>query len=245
LRRSFSLADAPPISSFSSVLSTYLHRAPHTFAHVFFTPPNPTFSIPRTLDIFSISSPAADHFLAGLSALSDFLEYAAPASDKFGAFQLGGLQEIADAYGRTSEQYNRAVEALHAALLSAFAQPDLNIVLLTTDAPASPIMPVKREPQQSPLPPPIAMPPLGSDATCFTDVNACSNSTNACSGHGECVSTSRAGRACFVCACVATKDANNRTEYWAGDACQRKDVSGCAFSFRFLLVGYILRLMYE
>ena len=37
---------------------------------------------------------------------------------------------------------------------------------------------------------------------------------------------SKAGMTCFICACTATKDSMGRTENWAGEACERKDVSG-------------------
>jgi len=40
------------------------------------------------------------------------------------------------------------------------------------------------------------------------------------------VEVSKVGMTCFVCACSTTKDSMGRTENWAGEACERKDVSG-------------------
>ena len=90
--------------------------------------------------------------------------------------------------------------------------------------------------QQSPLPPPLPHPahPIGAVSTCYQTLDSCTNSTSSCSGHGSCISASKAGRTCFVCACEASKietgkgtgTNGKKTIYWAGDKCERQDVSG-------------------
>jgi len=55
------------------------------------------------------------------------------------------------------------------------------------------------------------------------------NSTSTCSGRGKCVEASKAGRTCFVCNCgkTTTGEGNKiKTDYWAGESCERKDISG-------------------
>ncbi|ETW80696.1 hypothetical protein HETIRDRAFT_61776 [Heterobasidion irregulare TC 32-1] len=204
MRPSFTLSNAPSVSSFSSIISTYLHRAPHAYAHIFSLP---TYDAP-------------------LSGVISFLESDdAFYTDRFGAFELKGLSEIARAYGRASEQYQLAAETLRAAVHSALSKGDLNLVLLTYDGARAEAL-RKREPQQSPLPPSIPQQPINSVSTCHATEEVCRNATSACSGRGSCVSASKAGRTCFVCACSATKDSKGRTENWAGQSCERKDVSG-------------------
>lgn len=62
---------------------------------------------------------------------------------------------------------------------------------------------------------------------CFTSQSSCENTTNFCSGHGNCY---QAHNACFKCKCVKTlartnADGTNKTTEWGGAACQKKDVS--------------------
>ncbi len=174
-------------------------------------------------------SPPTETFVSELSALIVFLESDDLSWDRFGAFHITGLRTIADAYGRESEQYTLAASSLTAALRSALGKkPHLNMVVFThpetTRANAG--SHVEKRQDQSPLPSPVPLPPVGSDALCFTSEEICSNSTDACSSHGTCVEAIRAGRTCFTCACEATLDSAGRTQYWAGNKCERMDVSG-------------------
>lgn len=174
-------------------------------------------------------SPSTETFISELSSLVAFLESDDLSWDRFGAFHITGLRTIADAYGRESEQYTLAAASLTAALRSALGkEPRLNMVLFTyPETRAGDGGGVeRRQEDQSPLPSPAPLPPVGSDALCFISEEVCSNSTGACSGHGACAEASRAGRTCFTCACEATRDSAGRTQYWAGRKCERKDVSG-------------------
>lgn len=86
---------------------------------------------------------------------------------------------------------------------------------------------------------------------CFASAEACTEGTNACSGHGTCVAGKRAGikgkagsndssTECFVCRCGVTKEGDaGRPQYWSGEFCQKKDVS----SQFFLIVGSTVTLI--
>ena len=187
------------------------------------------------------ASPPTETFVSELSALVVFLESDDLSWDRFGAFHITGLRTIADAYGRESEQYTLAASSLTAALRSALSKkPHLDLVIFThpeTPAAANGGGRVERRQDQSPLPSPLPLPPVGSDTLCFTSEEICSNSTNSCTGHGTCVKANRAGRTCFTCACEATRDSAGRTQYWAGRKCERKDVSGYVADQSVFLVG--------
>jgi len=217
-----SLSSPSPASTFSRIIQTSLQRASHAFSYVFDVSKGSKHTYFPLLDIMNVS-PVTETFVSELSALVTFLESDDLSLDRFGAFRITGLRTIADAYGRESEQYATAAASLAAALRSALTKPHLNMVILAY--PKTHAGMEKRQ-DQSPLPSPLPVPPIGSDTLCFTSEEACSNSTDSCSGHGACVEANKAGRTCFVCACEATKDSNGQTQYWAGSKCERKDVSG-------------------
>lgn len=170
-------------------------------------------------------------FLTATAALVDLLDHQSsksssdPGYESFGAFEVGGLKELAQQYGSTSEAYTTAVKTLQAIFSSAIARDDLHLALLTFSS--TPRHGVKRadDDPQAPLPP-ILHPaePIGS--TCFLSEEACTDATDSCSGHGECVRATKVGKSCFVCACSASVDDKGRKEDWAGEACERKDISG-------------------
>jgi len=233
LKPSFALDSRMPVSSLSSLVSTFLHRAPHAYSHIFSEASYPENGVPRILDIFSVPSPATESFLSEMSTLLSFLE-SGVSSDKFGAFELKGLDAIAEAYGRSSEQYKLASQALGAFFQSALANNNMHIALLAYSTSSQMN---KRAPQQSPLPAPQL--PIGSVSTCHLDAEICANSTNSCSGRGQCVEATKAGRTCFVCACSSTKSDDGKIQDWVGEACERKDISGPFV----LLTGTVIGLL--
>jgi hypothetical protein len=107
------------------------------------------------------------------------------------------------------------------------SKPNIHLALLMFSPSTSPRRRQAQPPQQSPLPPqsPIPQQPISGVSTCFTSADVCANSTNSCSGRGECLQASKAGRTCFICACSKTTD-KGKTQTWVGDACERKDISG-------------------
>ena len=72
---------------------------------------------------------------------------------------------------------------------------------------------------------------------CFPSLSACESMTRNCSGHGSCskkytdanAPTDSRYKNCFACQCSATTKESGSggvtTTYWAGPACQKKDVS--------------------
>ena len=229
LKQSFSLSTTHSVPTLSSLISTCLHRARHVYSsvHASFSHPKGT---PRLLDLFSVSTPSTDTFLAELSVLSEFLDDPTT-SEKFAALELTGLSKIAQAFGRMSNQYTLAAEATHAMLESALSQPNLHLALLTFTSDGSHHGVDRREtepPGQThlPVPNPIPQQPISGISTCFATEDDCAVSTKTCSGRGQCVKASKAGRTCFVCACSMTVSEKGKKETWVGNACERKDVSG-------------------
>ncbi|KAF7797593.1 hypothetical protein EIP86_008793 [Pleurotus ostreatoroseus] len=190
----------------------------------------PQLEASQFVNIFSAPTEANRAFLASAAGLVDFLDRQSsssteePGYDSFGAFELSGLKELAEQYGTSSEAYKTAVATLQAVLISALSRDDLHLAVVTF-SPESQLSKRDDDPSQAPLPP-ILHPaePIGS--ACFTTEEACSNATDLCSGHGECVGATKAGKTCYVCACSASLDEKGRKEEWAGQACERKDISG-------------------
>ncbi|KAH7889089.1 hypothetical protein F5I97DRAFT_787612 [Phlebopus sp. FC_14] len=211
--------------SLSSLVETYNQRATHAYSYVYANPSVPTQGVPRILDIFSLPSPANKAFLAEMSTLANYLE--SPHADQFAALQLSGISKLASSYGRSSEQYRLATETLRTVIDAALADKSVRLALLTYNSSLR-----RRSPQlseQSPFPVKIQQSPqpirqLAS--SCLGSAGACANATNNCSGHGECVSTARAQEECFVCACRTTLSDTGKVQNWAGEMCERRDVSG-------------------
>lgn len=217
----------------ASLISTYLSRAQHTYSSVYSAEASSSPSAPaRLLDLFGVlpETPASTQFISELQSLSSFLDSTPSSDSSFAAVEMAGLTKLRLALGTTSEEYKLASEATKSVIASALSQPDkINLALLTF----SPHQVLRRQPQQSqtPLPPyhPTPQEPISSISTCFATADACTNGTSTCSGRGECVQASKAGRTCFVCACGTTKtgEGNNvKTEIWVGEKCERKDISG-------------------
>lgn len=62
---------------------------------------------------------------------------------------------------------------------------------------------------------------------CFSSLDACTNTTNSCSGHGKC---REAHKGCYKCSCGSTivrtnEDGSTKSVQWGGNACQKKDIS--------------------
>jgi len=247
IQQSFTLKTDFSVSSPSSIISTFLHRAQHAYSHIYSAfsaqPPPPS----QLLHLFSIPSPSTDQFLSESTSLSAFLESSSTGSEydnSFAAFELKGLSEIAHDFGRTSEQYVLAARTTRALIESAMAQPNIHLALLTFTPTPDPPPHAKRQdkaevsPQQSPHAAPQQ--PIGSLSTCFYTAEMCEDETEGCSGRGECVSASKAGRTCFVCACEVTESDQGRKESWAGEACERKDISGPFVLITGTVIGFIL-----
>jgi hypothetical protein len=232
LKVALSIPDDPSVTSLSSVVSTYLHRAPHVYTSIYTGLSSPPKTVSRVLDLFSVSSPATDLFISELSTLSAFIDD--PSSSKFAALELQGLSALADTYGRSSAHYALGAEATRAFLSSVLADATRTHLAFLT-FPVGHGVSDKRadarrqqQPPQSPLPvpPPNPQEPIGSISTCFSSAEVCTNATDTCSGRGQCVEASKAGRTCFVCSCRKIVSEQGKTQTWVGEKCERKDISG-------------------
>jgi hypothetical protein len=194
-----------PIFSLSSVISTYLHRASHVFTSLF----------PSSL----VES------LSDVRALVSFFDSAEGSA--FAAVDLSRLHELDEASPEERSQIIRELRTF----LNHIAQEGYNLAVLTYPPSRSSTF-VKRQAVESQAPLPSTAPPqqpIGAISTCFTSLESCKDSTNTCSGRGQCVQASKAGRTCFVCNCGITQTGEGKdikTEYWAGEKCERKDISG-------------------
>jgi len=207
LQLGFTLETPPstPVFSLSSVVSTYLHRASHVFTSLY-----PTSRVENLDDV---------------RALVSFFDTAeGPA---FAAVDLSALHELDEGYPGKASQITRELRAF----LTQIAQEGYSLAILTySPSPSSPFGKRRAFESQAPLPstaPPQQ--PIGSVSTCYMSLESCKTSTNSCSGKGQCVEASKAGRTCFVCNCGATRSGEGKgtkTEYWAGEKCERKDISG-------------------
>ncbi|KAF7357855.1 hypothetical protein MVEN_00831700 [Mycena venus] len=215
LQSSFRLPTPPstPISSLSSVISTYLHRAKHAYTSIYSADPS--------------SQTRKAWYTAELDSIISFFDNAHGAS--FAAAELSGLATIRGIHGVDSEEYRSALQVTRK-LLDHAIEHNTRIALLTFSS--SSHTEAKRaepEPSQAPFPRPPPQSPIGSISTCHTTLDACNNATSSCSGRGACASATKSGRTCFVCSCGTTKTGEGKqvkTETWVGESCERKDVSG-------------------
>jgi hypothetical protein len=193
-----------PMSSLSSIISTCLHRASHVFTSLF-----PT-SLVESLD--------------DVRALVSFFD-----SAKGSAFAAVDLSKIHGLNGGSPQETKPIIRELRA-FLNQIAQEGYSLAILTYTPSQSSFD--KRSPVESQAPLPSTAPPqqpIGAISTCYTSLESCKDSTNSCSERGQCVEASKAGRTCFVCNCGVTqtgKGKDIKTEYWAGEKCERKDISG-------------------
>ncbi|KAI0335087.1 hypothetical protein GY45DRAFT_1241531 [Cubamyces sp. BRFM 1775] len=212
--------------SLSSLIPSYTDRAHHVYSYVYEVQGQAYDKSKRMLDAFSVPSPSSEDAVEQLYSFMNFVDGDELPVDRFGAFDLTHIEDLRHTFGKDSEQYRQAVQTVKAVLGHLMERQDINLAIVTV--PTHSGSHHKRQPPQSPLPPPLPRPaePIDSISTCYSSADACGNSTNSCSGHGECVAATKAGKTCFVCACSATTDDKGRKEQWAGSACERKDVSG-------------------
>ncbi|CAA7261826.1 unnamed protein product [Cyclocybe aegerita] len=213
LQPAFTLETPPstPIFSLHSVISSYLHRASHSFASLF---PSTRFG--------------------ELSDVEDLASFFTSAEEpSFAALELSKLHQTRTELGASSDEYVEAATELREFLEQLAEDDRFSLAVLTYASPSSASLYRRQDPQQTQQPLPSTAPPpqepIGAISTCFKTEDDCNNGTTSCSGRGQCVGATKAGRTCFVCTCAPTKTGEGtkvKTEYWAGESCERKDVSG-------------------
>ncbi|KAI6134739.1 hypothetical protein EV401DRAFT_2250769 [Pisolithus croceorrhizus] len=230
----------------SAFLKTCTRRATHVFSFIFASRSVPTQGVPRALDFFSAPTPVNEAFLTEISTLTDYIDTSV---DRFAGLQLTSIPQLALSYGRESESYQLAIRAVRSAIEMALSDRSVRFALLTYTPPSA----QKRTPQlsqQSPIPPTVQQTSTRLPKVCYASEDACLNGTNACSGHGSCLSTSSQEGECFVCSCETTKSESGQTQIWVGDMCERQDVSSAfvllvgTVTTLFLLMGGSISLLY-
>ncbi|KDN38729.1 hypothetical protein RSAG8_09279, partial [Rhizoctonia solani AG-8 WAC10335] len=159
---------------------------------------------------------------------------------KFATFEITALDLLAEEYGRDSEQYRKAVDVIEWLSILGWHEGEIYSLIVTPKTePADHsyhqsrnlVAPIERR-----APAPGSMPIY----SCFKSAETCANTTSACSGRGSCIPVSRAGRTCYTCKCEPSRSQDGMTTtHWAGQQCERKDVSS-AFV---LLVGTVFGVL--
>lgn len=156
-----------------------------------------------------------------LTALSEWVDSTGffnseKTSDPVQALSLDSLTLLDPA----SEQYSTAEGVIQASISSLSSSQEPFILILTP--PSTKL--ARRQLAAAAPSSKIGSGPVFSISECFTTSSACTNGTNACSGHGECLPTKRAGKTCWSCECGTTVESDGETQ-WAGRMCEKKDIS--------------------
>ncbi|KAI6021616.1 hypothetical protein BKA83DRAFT_4284754 [Pisolithus microcarpus] len=221
-------------------------RATHVFSRIFASHSVPTQGVPRPLDIFSAPTPANEAFLGEISTLTDYIDARV---DRFAGLHITSIPQLAVSYGRESELYQSATRAVRGAIEAALSDRSVRFALLTYASSSA----QKRAPQlsqQSPIPSTAEQTSTRLPKVCYASEYACLNGTDACFGHGSCLSTTNQEGECFVCSCETTKSESGQTQFWVGDMCERQDVSSPfvllvgTVTTLFLLMGGSISLLY-
>ncbi|KAG8948161.1 hypothetical protein FRC04_009960 [Tulasnella sp. 424] len=240
MKQSFIIPDAPSASMFTDLIHAYTERASHLFDSVFSSLSPFLASIKETpaykqlLDIFDLAGEGAKHFVEEFGRLVEWVDEeiegkskatSSPDEDKFSAFEVKGLAELEKAQGRESEQYITAAKSMQAVL----SNPNLqNRQVAIVVVPPETSRRQKRAPQSaadSSLLTASNNKVVFSTSTCFKSNETCTDKTSGCSGHGSCNPVTIAGKTCYTCSCAVTKNDKGRRQWWAGQACERLDMS--------------------
>ncbi|ESK90883.1 conserved fungal protein [Moniliophthora roreri MCA 2997] len=210
LRPSFKLSTPPSlqVDSLSSVISTYLHRARHSYSSIY-------------------ESLLSNWDASEVQSVHSFIRNSQ--EPVFAALDLSTLSRLREESGPESSDYTNAVQELRSFMDQLVNDERVHLAVLTYSSTPT-VSYSKRQASQVPLPPNHVPPqqPISSISTCFGSVDTCNNATSACSGRGQCVKATKLGRTCFICACATTKTGEGnkvKTEKWVGERCERKDVS--------------------
>ncbi|GAA6063077.1 hypothetical protein JCM10212_003135 [Sporobolomyces blumeae] len=85
-----------------------------------------------------------------------------------------------------------------------------------------------------------------TSSRCFSSLDELNNLTASCLGHGEGIqgiSTRGDAKECWVCQCGETTDEDGRKTRWAGEGCEKVDLSGSFSLLFFSSLGLILVLV--
>ncbi|CUA74515.1 hypothetical protein RSOLAG22IIIB_11275 [Rhizoctonia solani] len=191
------------------------------------------------IETFKVPGKSAALFLEEIMAIQHFRHGSWARSDdatNFATFEITALDLLAEEYGHDSEQYRKAVDVIEWLSILGWHEGETYSLIVTPQTePAGHSYHQSRNiaaPIERRAPAPGSLPIY----SCFQSAETCGNATSACSGRGSCIPVSRAGRTCYTCKCEPSRSQDGMTTtYWAGQQCERKDVSS-AFV---LLVGTV------
>lgn len=192
--------------------------------------------------IAHLTSTAFDTLRSELQAVHSLVEQMQDGKSStdlsFQPLRFSGLDSVKSTYGAQSEEYLQAKKLVASAIeqvTSLFQSTSEregrkpSIAFVITDGSSAPLVKRSSSLNNGPAvrPAKSSSSPLPKNllATCFTSKSDLEEATNGCSGHGSAIQTSRGGKKCYRCQCTSTKDKQSRKTYWAGAACQKKDVS--------------------
>jgi len=180
--------------------------------------------------------------------------------------QLRGIKEIAQKFGKDSEEVQRAKEMMRLTVdsvvstypgkLAFFLVPGFqqegqvhSHKMLRHAANAeifSTIPPSHREKRSFAAREAIPTPIVPTTSKCFPSGESLKNATNYCNQHGIAVAGKKIGfteadaPTCWVCKCQSTIDESGKKHYWSGEDCTKEDIS----SQFFLIVGSSFLLLF-
>jgi len=227
LEPSFTIPHPPPTQSFLDLLNTYVEHAYSVFDRVRFSISHPSLHkqpYKALLDTFDLAaSESSSIFTQELEELVNAVEESTKAEqeDTLFVFALDGLSRIEEEHGRNSDVYEAAAQALKG-LLSHKSLTSRKLALLVI--PSEPRLTARSDSAARQFNE-RSIPLVHSKSQCFSSEEVCTNSTYSCSSRGECIKATRAGKTCFSCSCYSTKDDAGRTVDWAGQMCEREDIS--------------------
>ncbi|KZO95653.1 hypothetical protein CALVIDRAFT_564689 [Calocera viscosa TUFC12733] len=211
-----------PYSTYSTLLNTYSSRMASLIS------PSPAFvdsynassytSSPLLSALDMADSPAAQQVEQGLQKMLAYADWVDQGGATGAAVEVRGLGELKET---NAEAYDEGVRVLEAAL---------SVPALTNHNYALIVLPTSASTQSSLLTQSTA---AANTSSCYTTSQACDSATSACSGHGHCAATIKAGKTCYVCSCSKALALAGQTTNWAGAKCEKIDISG---SFT-LLIG--------
>ncbi|KZT52186.1 hypothetical protein CALCODRAFT_520880 [Calocera cornea HHB12733] len=219
----FTIPFSLPRATYTSLLATYAARLAllsptAAFSTAYNASSRPPAPLLAALDMHP--SPAAQRVEQGLQKLAAYADWVDAGGPTGGVVELRGLGQLKTENERAYEEARSVLDA--ALTVPALANHNYALLVLPATSPANPLL------AQS-----------SSSSSCYTTSQSCESSTSSCSGHGHCASTTRAGRTCYVCTCSKALALAGQTTSWAGDKCDKVDISG---SFTLLLGATLFML---
>ncbi|CCO29418.1 putative protein C1709,03 [Rhizoctonia solani AG-1 IB] len=181
------------------------------------------------IQTFKVPGKSAALFLDEIMAIQYFRHGSWSKSTEtpnFATFEITALDLLGEEYGRDSEQYRKAVDVIEWLSILGWHEGETYSLIVTpkTEPEGHSYHQIRGAVSSIERRAPVSgSVPIYS---CFKSADSCGNATSSCSGRGSCVSVSRAGRTCYTCKCEPSRSKDGMTTtYWAGQQCERKDVS--------------------